>query len=125
YWLFGHGLGDYQRVFAAKTADRPNFVAYITPWAYSPHNLWLNLWVNFGLLGLIGFSWLLYRGLANGWRELATKPDRSLNLIVPAAAILLTITVQGLVESQLYKNDLAVLFAIALALTEIRGGNSA
>lgn len=122
YWPLGHGLGDYQRVFATKTADRPNFVAFITPWAYSPHNLWLNLWVNFGLLGLVGFSWLLYLGLCAGWQELSRERSPRFSLVVPAAAILLTIIIQGLVESQLYKNDLAVLFAIAFALTQIKGG---
>ncbi len=71
-----------------------------------PHNLYLNLWVETGLLSLIGTVGglvVLLRALFR-WR------------IFPVAAAMVAILVHGLVDTPLFKNDLAVLAVALMAL---------
>jgi O-antigen ligase len=105
----GLGLGDYQREFGALTAGRVNYPEFITPRALTPHNLWLNAWVQIGLIGLIGFIGLI--GLAVR-SYLRAEPSIAATL---GLALLTTILLHGLVDTPAWKNDLAVLFWLALA----------
>lgn len=69
-----------------------------------PHNLYLNLWVETGLLSLIGTLGALVVLLRALFRSRA----------FPVAAAIVAILIHGLVDTPLFKNDLAVL---AVALT--------
>lgn len=73
-----------------------------------PHNIFLNFWMELGLLGLAGFTWLFV--------VFFKKNSRAdwLQLGVGAAAIALL--VHGLVDVPYFKNDLAVLAWLTLAL---------
>jgi hypothetical protein len=108
-FLFGVGLGNYQNYFTEITKDRVNFPEYISPWARSPHNLFLTLWTNIGLLGIIGFIWLLWQFFAN----------RKSGKVFPASVYsvtIITLLVHGLVDASYWKNDLAALFWLIIAL---------
>ncbi len=73
---------------------------------HHPHNIFLTMWVNLGLIGLLGFigiiAWVTVRGI-----QLAKKN-------IPEAAVLLAIgagfMMAGLVDSPYIKNDLSILF---------------
>jgi len=113
HWLIGVGLGNYQNYFTELTKDRINFPEWISPNALTPHNVFLNIWVNLGLLGLIAFVWILiifFRSISS--KNMAYR----LSLI----AMMIAIIAQGMVDSPYWKNDLAVLFWIILALSQIK-----
>ncbi len=104
--LEGVGLGNYQDYFREKTKYRVNFPEFISPWALTPHNIFLTIWTNLGLVGLIAFIWLLVLFFRN---------QSSIQLALSVTAI--TLLVHGLVDASYWKNDLAVLFWIILAIS--------
>lgn len=73
-----------------------------------PHNLYLNLWVETGLLGLIGTLAVLGIFLRRTMR-----PGSSAAVF---AAAMIAILIHGLVDTPIFKNDLAVLAALIVAV---------
>jgi putative inorganic carbon (HCO3(-)) transporter len=75
-----------------------------------PHNIFLNLWVETGLLGLVSFvglcALLIYRGLKN-------KHDA---IKLGVALFLIALLLQGQIDNPYLKNDLALVFWLVLAL---------
>lgn len=69
---------------------------------HHPHNIFLTIWVNTGLLGLIGFIIIL------AWFFITAIKNNSQTKFVLAS--MSTILVMGLVDSPYIKNDLAILF---------------
>lgn len=108
-WLKGVGLGNYQNNFTELTKNRVNYPEWVSPYALTPHNIFLTIWINLGLLGLIAFVWLIYL-----FFKFAKNKASSYNLIL--VAVMATIIVQGLVDSPYWKNDLALMFWIILAM---------
>lgn len=81
-----------------------------------PHNIFLNFWSEIGLIGALLFVWIFIKALALALKDsLATGPaDRFIRLGLFGA--LTAIAVHGLVDVPYFKNDLAVMFWIILAL---------
>ncbi|HTK05020.1 MAG TPA: O-antigen ligase family protein [Candidatus Eisenbacteria bacterium] len=106
--VFGAGLSGYRgRIAPYHHADWIEIFMY-------PHDLVLNFWSETGVLGLLGFLWIVGRffgrcyGLAKkgGW-------------IVPAAAAaMIAMLVHGLVDVPYFKNDLAFLFWMVIGMIE-------
>ncbi len=102
--IFGIGLTGFAKEYATinidPTLDPHNF----------PHNIFLDFWVETGLLGLISFvglaSLFIYRGLKNRG-----------NLFALAVSLfLIALLAQGQVDNPYFKNDLALVFWMVLAL---------
>jgi O-antigen ligase len=102
--VLGLGLTGFAKQYGQlntdPTLDTHNF----------PHNIFLNLWVETGLLGLISLIGLIgliiYRGLKN----------RADVFALGISLFLIAIIFQGLVDNPYFKNDLALVFWIILAL---------
>lgn len=102
--IFGLGLkgfaNNWQRLNADPNLDSHNY----------PHNIFLNFWLETGLLGLFSFAGLIglhiYRGLKN-----RTNP-----ILFGTALFLITFLFQGLLDNPYFKNDLALIFWIILSL---------
>lgn len=105
--VIGLGLGDYQRDFGRLTERRVNYPEFITPRALTPHNLWLNAWVNLGLPGMLGLTLLSILALR---AYLRVEPSLPATL---GLALLVTILLHGLVDTPGWKNDLSVLLWLA------------
>lgn len=101
--LIGIGPGMFQKYYLNYQAKFPPYLEWAVP---QPHNLLLAFWLQAGLLGLIGFIWLLFQFLR--------KFNKS-SLIVAAAMI--CILVHGLVETTYWKNDLSIIFWLLIALS--------
>jgi O-antigen ligase len=75
-----------------------------------PHNIFLDLWVETGIVGLIGFIGLIslytYRGLKNRQNILA----------LGTSLFLIALVFSGLVDNPYFKNDLALVFWLILSL---------
>lgn len=125
--LLGTGLGNYQNYFTELTKDRVNYPEFIAPRALTPHNLFLNIWVNLGLLGLIAFIWLLVLFFRYATRLPAgqvcdmryAKDNQLVTCHLLLVTMMITIIIQGLVDTPYWKNDLAVMFWLFLGLAII------
>ena len=87
-----------------------------------PHNIFLNLWVETGLLGLIAFIGIvviyIYRGLRSVARPIYwAAADESARYKLAIALFLIALLFQGLVDNPYFKNDLALIFWMVLALS--------
>ena len=74
-----------------------------------PHNIILNFWSETGLSGLIGLIWLIVIFFKQGFRRYKL-------LMLGIMAAMITIIVHGLIDVPYFKNDLAVLFWLIVAL---------
>lgn len=76
-----------------------------------PHNIILNFWLEIGIIGLIGFIYLITQFFKTGFQN--TKPTW---ITLGIMAAMITVLVHGLVDVPYFKNDLAVLFWIIIGL---------
>lgn len=103
--LLGAGLSGFPSVIAPY-----HDASYFEIFQY-PHNIFLNIWVELGLPGLLAFFIISSLTLTTLYRH-RTNPF-SLALL----AAFFTITIHGLVDVPFFKNDLAILTAFLLAAT--------
>ncbi|MFH1671357.1 MAG: O-antigen ligase family protein [Candidatus Portnoybacteria bacterium] len=102
--LVGVGPGMFQKYYLDY---QPRFDPYPEWAAPQPHNLFLALWLQTGLIGLIGFIWLLV---------VFFKKNKPNLLGLTLAATMICILVHGLIDTTYWKNDLAVVFWLITAL---------
>jgi len=69
-----------------------------------PHNIFLNFWVDTGLLGMLSFIGLLLYGWWYGFK------NRRNSYALGLALFLLALTTHGLIDTPYLKNDLALVF---------------
>lgn len=112
-WLKGVGLGNYQNYFNNLTQNRVNFPEWISPLALTPHNIFLTIWLNLGILGLIVFTYLLVSSIIG---LVKNKNNIYRNMLL---ATIIAFIVQGMVDSPYWKNDLAIIFWVLIALIVI------
>lgn len=102
--VLGLGLGGFgqqwERLNNDVNLDTHNF----------PHNVFLNFWVETGLLGLITFVILAGLVIVRGFKKGATAYAVGLSLFV------ITLLSQGLIDNPYFKNDLAMIFWLVAAL---------
>lgn len=121
--FFGTGLNGYPALLA------PYHDATLYEIFQYPHNVFLNIWVELGLLGLIAFGWLAWLILKSTIKQphpdcfgakrlaIASEPNQRSQLFHLAIfSAFLTIFIHGLVDVPYFKNDLSVLFWILIAL---------
>ena len=102
--LIGIGPGMFQKYYLDYQAKFPPYLEWAVP---QPHNIFLAFWLQTGLLGLIGFVWLLIHFFGS-------VTPKKLSLILMAAMIY--ILIHGLVDTTYWKNDLAIIFWLLTAL---------
>ncbi|MEW6610944.1 MAG: O-antigen ligase family protein [Patescibacteria group bacterium] len=104
--LTGAGLRGYQTAMIPYHQQN-----YIEIFLY-PHNIFLAMWSELGLLGLIAFLWLLFQ-----FFKTIINQSNNKSIHYAAAASMCALLVHGLVDVPYFKNDLAVLFWILIALS--------
>ena len=110
-WLWGIGVSNFQQVLSGFDLQ-PAFRMYALPYALHPHNLYLALWLNFGILGLVSFAGIVWYVITI---SLQSKSVYSLLLLMSLLAILL----HGVFDTTYFKNDLSAIFWLIVALTAI------
>ncbi|HLC89409.1 MAG TPA: O-antigen ligase family protein [Patescibacteria group bacterium] len=132
-FILGAGIGSFAQIQnQARDPLKMEVLLY-------PHNIFLNFWLETGLLGLIGFIWLIIKFFRKGFArvvipaKLAPDTDRGAGvhglkwipdevgdgnhwLALGLLAAMIAIVIHGLVDVPYFKNDLAVLFWIIIAL---------
>lgn len=100
--VLGIGPGNFQNKYLEYQKYFPPYLEWAVP---QPHNLFLAFWLQAGLIGLIGFIWLLifwFRRIMSG------KGNQSEKCVY--LGIMLYILLHGLADTTYFKNDLAVVF---------------
>lgn len=102
--ILGLGLGGYNYLFRHHQP---------TPY---PHDIWLSMWVELGLLGLIAFALILIGLLVRGvrwWRSVGLA-DRA--VYWGSLVALGMIAVHGFVDTPYFKNDMSAEFWLVAAI---------
>jgi len=108
-WIFGIGPAKFQSVLSGFPIT-DSFRQFALPYAYHPHNLYLALWLNFGILGLLSFLGVVVATIVNLFRS---RTGLSLLLLAALSAILM----QGVFDTTYFKNDLSAIFWLIIALS--------
>ncbi len=104
-YLLGIGPRMFQEYYLNYQEKFPPYLEWAVP---HPHNIFLAFWLQSGLIGLIGFIWLLVSFFKQ------TKNSQLLNYFLLAAMIY--ILVHGLLDTTYWKNDLSIVFWLIIAL---------
>ncbi len=94
--IFGNGLYGF-RTTQIEANSQIEILNY-------PHNIFLNFWLELGLLGLISFIWILiliYRKFVK---------EKQQPIILAAGVYIMIVLMHGLVDVPYFKNDLSLLF---------------
>lgn len=118
-WLTGIGPGQYEAMYKLHSERLLGHVPYELNMLH-PHNLFLAVWLNTGLLGLIGFVAILvlaFKRCAFHFKKFASaKINSAPKLRVLGTAVLTGILIYGLFDTPFFKNDLSILFWIVIAI---------
>jgi len=111
---------EYLKTHPIRGSMLANYSEEIAPWRiqkdieifHHPHNIFLTMWVNIGITGLIGFVWILVWFFSTLLRENLQKNKYGLFLFITLFSWL----IMGLVDSPYIKNDWSVLFWTYISL---------
>ena len=103
--LFGIGLGNFQSIYTQFSTFDIVRTLYVVPHAVTPHNVLLNIWVEFGMIGVLYFIWLGIDISMNLRKKILT--DTTASFIAWGFVLIL---IQGLFEATILKNDLGLYF---------------
>ncbi len=84
-----------------------------------PHNIFLNFWSELGLFGALFFIFLIFRVLFELLLKLKKIDKKQRAIILGIISSILVILIHGLVDVPYFKNDLAILFWLIIALAAI------
>lgn len=107
--LFGIGPGRFERSFRERIKN-PDEKLYVVPQAHNAHDLWLVSWTEWGLVTTLALLGIILTSVRSIRRRLSYWQ------IVPAT-ILAAVIIHGLVDTSILKNDLGILFWLAVAFT--------
>ncbi|OGZ36019.1 MAG: hypothetical protein A2815_00135 [Candidatus Portnoybacteria bacterium RIFCSPHIGHO2_01_FULL_40_12b] len=109
--LIGIGPGMFQKYYLKYQSEFGPYLEWAAP---QPHNLFLAFWLQTGLIGLIGFIWLLFLFFRTNFKRLRiTRYPLRITLI----AAMIYILIHGLVDATYWKNDLSMIFWLIMALS--------
>lgn len=80
---------------------------------HHPHNIFLTIWINTGIIGLIGFVLILLASFQTAFKTKTQETKYFLSSLV-------VILIMGLVDSPYIKNDLAILFWVIVFFLHIQ-----
>lgn len=114
HWWTGIGLGQFEQryvEFASRIFHPPVQLVML-----HAHNLLLAFWLNAGLLGLLGFFGILIIFFTQVIRTWSHRRDP---LLTSVGIAMIAILAHGLLDTPYWKNDLAAVFWIVVALGEL------
>lgn len=111
YWFLGIGLGDFQNRITTLTENAESFRTFALPYALHPHNVFMAVWLNLGLLGLVAFIFLLIDYFKR------VRKSYNFNLYYAGSFLaIVSILIHGLFDTTYFKNDISMLFWLAFAI---------
>ncbi len=127
--IFGAGLRGYQQlIFQYQEpyySPQTGQLISVETHPY-PHNLFLAIWSELGIFGLIVFILIIFQFFKLGFKKATLKMQIRANdtnivygskfLVYSLALSMIAILIHGLVDTPYFKNDLAVLFWLIIGL---------
>ncbi len=108
--LWGIGSGNFQNKYLEYQKYFPPYLEWAVP---QPHNLYLAFWLQSGLFGLGGFLFIVGWWLKKTIAIIKKQPD---NLPLALLGMVFYILSHGLLDTTIWKNDLALMFWMVIAL---------
>lgn len=95
-----------------------------------PHNIFLNFWVELGLAGMLLFIWIIFRVFYLSIKILLSPllskgvvgggfTEENRYLLLGAMSAMFVLVIHGIVDVPYFKNDLAIIFWVIVALIGI------
>ena len=81
-----------------------------------PHYIFLNFWTEIGLLGALIFTWLIGRYYYDAIKLLSKVEKNKRPLLLALIGAMSAIFIHGLVDVPYFKNDLAIIFWLLVAI---------
>lgn len=104
----GIGPGMFQKYYLDYQIRFDPYPEWAVP---QPHNLFFAFWLQTGLIGLIGFVWLLGVFFKTNLKKIITSP-----LSTVLVAVMAYFLIHGLIDTVYWKNDLSVIFWVVIGL---------
>jgi O-antigen ligase len=108
--IIGIGLGSFQTQIAEISKNDIVFQRNTLSYALHPHNIYLAMWLNLGIAGMIIFLILCM----NFFSQIYKMQNGPFRLALITA--LTTILVHGLFDTTYFKNDLSAVFWLIIAI---------
>lgn len=112
--ILGIGIGRFQEMYLSYQKLFPLYLEWAVP---QPHNLYLALWLETGLLGFAGFVFLIivwFKKMFIIWRSSAQYENKKISALFIALMVLFLFL--GIADTPFFKTDLAFIFWFILAL---------
>lgn len=110
-WLFGIGPGNFQDKYLDYQKHFPPYLEWAVP---QPHNIFLAFWLQSGLLGLVGFVWLIALWYKKALEKIKRNEAECIPLVL--LGIMTYFLFHGMVDTTYWKNDLSVMFWLVISL---------
>ena len=104
--VLGIGLGQYENQYK-QNAERILGKKPFEEVRLHSHNLFMEFWLNSGILGLASFIWLVVLAFRKARKNLSPEQKE---LLVTLLMMLTYILIHGLIDVPFWKNDLALIF---------------
>ncbi|MEF3691936.1 MAG: O-antigen ligase family protein [Candidatus Moraniibacteriota bacterium] len=115
-WLWGIGPGNFQNKYLQYQPYFPPYLEWAVP---QPHSLFLAFYLQTGLIGFLGFIFLLISWIFQKIKILVLSKDYSTaNLNKVLLALIIYTLFHGLLDTPYWKNDLALIFWIIIFLKD-------
>jgi len=112
--IFGIGAGNFQEKYLEYQKHFSLYLDWAVP---QPHNLYLAFWLQGGLLGILGFIWLIYFWIKKTFKFIWYSKNRQQKKpAIILLAIIIYFLIHGLVDTPYWKNDLSLIFWIIIFL---------
>ncbi|MHB8904163.1 MAG: O-antigen ligase family protein [Patescibacteria group bacterium] len=111
-------LPNFSEQLRASSTLRAKYWQPVEIYMY-PHNIFLNFWSELGLFGLLLFIWIIIKFLFVALKLIiiySRENKKERYLIIGLLSAMIVILIHGLVDVPYFKNDLAAMFFILLAL---------
>lgn len=114
YPFLGIGIGRFQEMYLAYQKYFPLYLEWAVP---QPHNLYLAIWLQTGIVGLAGFGFLISVWLKKMfilWHSSAQDENKKWSALLIALMVLFLLL--GIADTPFFKTDLVFIFWLILAL---------
>ncbi len=110
--LLGIGLGQFQPNYSYRAEEILGHPP-LEPTRLHSHNLYMETWLNTGLLGIVSFIWIVVFAFKK-YRKI--KPGEEKNIAIAVIIMLSYLLIHGLIDVTYWKNDLSLIFWLIIGV---------
>ncbi|MBD3328188.1 hypothetical protein GF340_02675 [Candidatus Peregrinibacteria bacterium] len=122
-FLFGIGMGSFEALYQTQAVN----ILERAPleWVMlHPHNFYFAMWLNLGILGLGGLGVIIYVAIKELLAMIKKIAGGSFSqyssVVLIGMAMFVAILMHGLIDTPFFKNDLALIFWLVVAVFSVR-----